>query len=62
MNEPTSIITTITSMVSTAWGWVGTAFTTASNHTEMYIPLAIGIVGAAVGLFKRAVRIGGKRK
>lgn len=62
MNEPTSIITTIGSMVTTAWGWVGTAFTTASNHTEMYIPVAIAIVGAGIGLFKRAIRIGGRRK
>lgn len=61
MNEPT-IIETIGTIVTAAFGWLGTAFTTASIHTEMYIPLGIGVVGAAVGLFKRSVRVGGKRR
>lgn len=52
----------ISTIVTAAWGWFGEAFTQAGNHTEMYIPLAIGIVGASIGLFKRAIRIGGKRR
>ena len=62
MDEPVSIITTISSIVSSGWTWVGGAFSAASTHTEMYIPLGIGIVGAAIGLFKRAIRIGGSRR
>lgn len=61
MEEPT-VLQTIGTIVTTAFGWLGTAFTTASTHTEMYIPLGIGVVGAAVGLFKRSVRVGGRRK
>lgn len=61
MEEPT-IIQTIGSIVTAGFGWLGTAFSTASTHTEMYIPLGIGIVGAAVGLFKRSVRVGGRRR
>ena len=62
MEEPVSIITTISGIVTTAWGWFGSAFTQAASHTEMYIPVGIGIVGAAVGLFKRSVRVGGRRR
>jgi hypothetical protein len=62
MDEPVSIITTLSSMVTTAWGWVGSAFSTASSHTEMYIPVAVGIVGVSIGLFKRAVRVGGRNR
>lgn len=53
---------TVTTIVTAAWGWMGEAFTTAATHTEMYIPLGIGIVGAAIGLFKRAIRIGGGKR
>lgn len=62
MDEPVSIITTIGTIVSSGWTWVGEAFSQAATHTEMYIPLGIGIVGAAVGLFKRAIRVGGSRR
>lgn len=61
MNEPT-ILTTIGTIVTAAFGWLGTAFTTATTHTEMYIPLGIGVVGAAIGLFRRSTRVGGKRR
>lgn len=61
MDSP-SILTTIGTIVTAGFGWLGTAFSTAATHTEMYIPLGIGIVGAAVGLFKRSTRIGGKRR
>lgn len=61
MEEPT-ILQTIGTIVTAAFGWLGTAFTTAATHTEMYIPLGIGAVGAAIGLFKRSTRIGGGRR
>lgn len=61
MTEPT-ILESIGTIVTSAFGWLGTAFSTAASHTEMYIPLGIGVVGAAVGLFKRSVRIGGGRR
>ena len=54
-------MTAISTIVTAAWGWFGEAFTQAATHTEMYIPVAIGIVGASIGLFKRAVRVGGRR-
>ena len=41
---------------------VSAAFTLASSHTEMYIPLGIGVVGAAIGLFRRATRVGGSKR
>ena len=53
---------TVNTIVTAAWGWFGGAFTQAATHTEMYIPLGIGIVGAAIGLFKRAIRVGGSRR
>lgn len=62
MDEPVSIITTIGTIVSNGWTWVGGAFSQAAIHTEMYIPLGIGIVGAAVGLFRRAIKVGGSRR
>lgn len=61
MDEPT-VLQSIGTIVTSAFGWLGTAFTTASTHTEMYIPLGIGVVGAAIGLFKRSTRVGGRRK
>ena len=61
MNEPT-VLESIGAIVTAAFGWLGTAFTTASSHTEMYIPLGIGVVGAAIGLFKRSVRVGGRSR
>lgn len=57
-----TVLQTISSLVTSAFGWLGTAFTTAGTHTEMYIPLGIGIVGAAVGMFRRAIKIGGRRR
>ena len=63
MEEPVvSIITTISGIVTTAWSWVGSAFTQAATHTEMYIPLGIGVVGASIGLFRRSVRVSGRRR
>ena len=62
MDEPVSIITTISTIVSNGWTWVGGAFSQAATHTEMYIPLGIGSVGAAVGLFRRAIKVGGSRR
>lgn len=62
MDEPVSIITTIGTIVSNGWTWVGEAFTQAGKHTEMYIPLGIGIVGVAIGLFRRAIKVGGSRR
>lgn len=53
---------TISSIVTAGFGWLGEAFTLAGSHNEMYIPLGIGIVGAAIGLFKRSVRVGGSRR
>lgn len=53
---------TVNTIVTAAWGWFGGAFTQAATHNEMYIPLGIGIVGAAIGLFKRAIRVGGSRR
>lgn len=51
----------VSTIVTQAWSWFAEAFTQAQSHTEMYIPLAIGIVGASIGLFKRAVRIGSRK-
>lgn len=53
---------TISTIVTAAFGWLGEAFTLAGTHTEMYIPLGIGVVGASIGLFKRSVRVGGSRR
>lgn len=59
--EPT-VLSSIGTIVTAGFGWLGTAFTTAASHTEMYIPLGIGVVGAAIGLFRRSTRVGGKRR
>lgn len=55
-------MTAISSIVTAAFGWLGEAFTLAGTHTEMYIPLGIGVVGASIGLFKRSVRVGGSKR
>ena len=52
----------ISDIVTAGFGWLGEAFTLASSHTEMYIPLGIGVVGAAIGLFRRATRVGGSKR
>lgn len=57
-----TVLESIGTIVTAGFGWLGTAFSTAASHTEMYIPLGIGIVGAAIGLFKRSVKVGGSRR
>lgn len=52
----------ISTIVTAGFGWLGEAFTLAGDHTEMYIPLGIGVVGAAIGLFRRATRVGGSKR
>lgn len=52
----------ISAIVTAAFGWMGEAFTLAGDHNEMYIPLGIGVVGAAIGLFRRATRVGGSKR
>lgn len=52
----------VASVAGAIWTQFGTAFTTAAEHPEMYIPIGFGIVGGAIGLFRRATKIGGRRK
>lgn len=52
-------LTTVTSFV---WTQFSSALTTASDNVIMLVPLGVGTVGAAIGLFKRAVKIGGRRR
>ena len=55
-------LTGIGTVVSKVWDWFGDFVTTATDNPVILVPIGFGIAGATVGLFRRATRVGGRRK
>ena len=49
-------------VVSNVWTQFGTFVNTAESNPMILLPIAFGVAGATVGLFRKATRIGGKRR
>lgn len=52
----------LTTAVSFAWDQLGEAVTFASANPIIVVGAGFGLVGAAIGTFKRAIRVGGRRR
>lgn len=52
----------MTEALALAWTELGEAVDFATANWIMFVPASIGIVGAALGLFKRAIKVGGRRR
>lgn len=53
---------TLSTVMTFAWGELTNAVTFATANPIVVVPVGFGIVGAAIGCFKRAVRVGGRRR
>lgn len=62
MDTPVNLLTTLGTVLTSVWEWFGNVITLAGNQPIMLIPAGIGVAGALIGLFKRTVRVGGRRK
>lgn len=54
----TGIGTVVTQVVS----WFGDAIGVFNDHPVMWVPVGFGILGASIGLVRRATKIGGSRR
>lgn len=52
----------ILGLVGNVWTMVGDALTFMKSEPITLLPVAIGAVGATVGLTKRIIRFGGRRR
>lgn len=52
-----SLLTTITSVFTSAVGWVGTVATTITEQPLLLIGCVLGFIGVGVGLFKRMFNV-----
>lgn len=48
--------------VTFAWTQLGQAVTFATANPIIVVGAGFGLVGAAIGTFKRAIRVGGRRR
>lgn len=48
--------------LTAVWGYIGDAISFANDNPVVWAGAAFGIAGAAIGLLKRAVRVGGRRR
>lgn len=53
---------TLSTVMTFAWGELTNAVGFATANPIVVVPVGFGIVGAAIGCFKRAVRVGGRRR
>lgn len=58
----TNLLTVLGNVLTSVWGWFGDVIDLAGSQPIMLIPAGIGVAGALIGLFKRTVRVGGRRK
>ena len=61
-NTTTNLLTVLGNVLTAVWGWFGDVIDLAGDQPILLIPAGIGVAGALIGLFKRAVRVGGRRK
>ncbi len=52
-----ALLTTVTSVFSTAVSWVGTVATTITDTPLLMLGCVLGFIGVGVGLFKRMFNI-----
>lgn len=55
-------LTGISTVVTKVWEWFTGFVGTATDNPVILVPIGFGIAGATVGLFRRATRVGGRRK
>lgn len=53
---------TLSTVMTFAWGELGNAINFATENPIVVVPVGFGIVGAAIGCFKKAIRVGGRRR
>lgn len=58
----TNLLTTLGTVLDSVWDWMGDVIDLAGSQPILLIPVGIGVSGAIVGLFKRTVRVGGRRR
>lgn len=57
-----NLLTTLGTVLDSVWDWFGDVINLAGNQPIMLIPAGIGVAGALIGLFKRTVKVGGRRR
>lgn len=63
MEETTnSLLTGLGSVLGQVWDWFGDVIDLAGEQPILLVPAGIGVAGALIGLFKRTVRVGGRRR
>lgn len=62
MEGTTNLLTTLGTVLTDVWSWFGDVIDLAGAQPVLLIPLGIGVAGSMIGLFKRAVRVGGRRR
>lgn len=55
-------LTGISTVVTAVVGWFGDAITVFNGHPVMWVPVGFGILGASIGLVRRATKIGGGKR
>lgn len=53
---------TLSDVMTFAWAELANAVTWATANPIVIVPVGFGIVGAAIGCFKKAIRVGGRRR
>lgn len=56
------MLTELATIVTQVWSWLATLSADANLQPILLIAPAFGVAGATIGLFKRATRIGGRRR
>lgn len=57
-----NLLTTLGTVLDSVWDWFGDVINLAGNQPIMLIPAGIGVAGALIGLFKRTVKVGGRKR
>lgn len=60
--ETPNLLTTLGTVLTSVWDWFGNVITLAGNQPIMLVPAGIGVAGAMIGLFKRTIKVGGRRR
>lgn len=61
-NTTPNLLTTLGTVLDSVWDWFGDVINLAGNQPIMLIPAGIGVAGALIGLFKRTVKVGGRKR
>lgn len=58
----TNLLTTLGTVLDEVWTWFGEVIDLAGSQPILLVPAGVGVAGAMIGLFKRTVRVGGRRR